>query len=111
MDDALLILHELLCLALFCTVFRRLVVCSDIVRADVRLAFFALGVVACSGMVAPLSFCFAPSPFSSALLAAVCLVEMVTAHHWRAGVPEQFYRPGCAPRMRRATDCTKGFAK
>ena len=104
MADALLILHELLCLALFGTVFRRLVACSDIVRADVRLAFFALGIVACAGMAAPLSFGFLPSPFSVAMLAAVCLVELVTAHHWRSGVPEQFFKPGCAPRMRRATD-------
>lgn len=104
MADFMLLVHEILCVVLFGTVFRRLVVCSCIVRADVRLAFFVLGVVACAGIVAPISFSFVPNPFSVALLIAVCLVEIVTAHHWRSGVPEQLLKPGHVPRMRRESD-------
>lgn len=108
MDDVLLIAHELLCVALFWTVFSKLVACCAKVRIAVRLAFFALGGAACAGMVAPLSWHYVPNAFTLLLLTAVCAVEWITAHYWAAGVPDPFYKPGCAPRRRRAADFLEG---
>lgn len=108
MNDALLIAHELLCVALLWTVFLKLVACSAKVRVAVRLALISLGAAACSGLVAPLSWHFVPDVFTLFLMAAVCAVELVTAHYWAAGVPDPFYKPGCAPRRRRAADFLEG---
>lgn len=100
----ILILHELLCAALFYSVFFRAVKSCEKVRADVRLAFVALGIVACLGMAAPLVWGLVPDLFGLALLGAMTAVQLVTSQHWSAGVPDRFYKPGCAPRRRRASD-------
>lgn len=102
--DAILVSHELLCLALLYSVFCRAEKSCDNVRADVRFAFFVLGMVACAGMVAPLAWGFIPDLFGLCLLAAMTVVQLVTAHHWKAGVPDRFYKPGCVPRARRFGD-------
>lgn len=109
--DTVLIIHELLCLALFYSVFCRAVHSCEKVRTDVRFAFFLLGIVACAGMAAPLTWHFIPDPFTLALLAAMTGVQLVTAHHWAAGVPDRFYKPGCAPRARRSCDTISGGCK
>lgn len=96
--------HELLCIALFYTVFCRAVSTDHTVKADVRLAFVLLGAVACMGMVAPLAWAYEPHPFALALLGAVVLVQVITAHHWAHGVPEQFVKTGFRARRRRSTD-------
>lgn len=103
-QHATLILHESLCAIIFLSVFFRGVKSSEKVRADVRMVFFLLGAVACIGMAAPFVWGLILDPFWLALLAAVAAVEIVTARHWFASVPHQFYRPECAPRLRRATD-------
>lgn len=100
----MVILHELLCAALFYSVFCRAVRTCDRVRVLVRLAFFGLGVVACAGAAAPLVWGMVPTMFGLALLAAITAVQMVTAHYWAAGVPDRFYKPGCTPTNRRSTD-------
>lgn len=102
--SALVVIHEALCVALFYSVFCRAVRSCEKVRADVRFAFFLLGLVACVGMAAPLVWGLVPDLFGLALLAAMSIVQLVTAHHWAAGVPDRFYKPECAPRRRRATD-------
>jgi hypothetical protein len=101
---ATLILHETLCAVIFLSVFFRGVKSSGKVRADVRLAFFLLGAVACIGMAAPLVWGLILEPFWLFLLGAVAAVEIVTSRHWFASVPDQFYRPEHAPRTRRSTD-------
>ena len=101
---ASVVAHEILCIALFYTVFCRSVSTDDRVKADVRFAFFVLGVTACMGMVAPIAWGFEPHPFALALLAAVVLVQVITAHHWAHGVPDQFMRPQFRARRRRSTD-------
>jgi len=100
----MIVIHEALCAALFYSVFCRAVRSSELVRADVRFAFFLLGLVACVGMAAPLVWGLVPDLFGLAALAAMTVVQLVTAHHWSAGVPDRFYKPGCVPRCRRATD-------
>ena len=99
-----LAIHELLCAALFYTVFCRAVKSNADVKTDVRLAFFALGSAAIMGMVAPLAWGHQPSIFDLALLSSVVLVQILTAHHWRDGVPEHFLHPQRRPRNRRRQD-------
>lgn len=86
------IVHELLCIALFFTVFCRAVKTDQTVRTDVRFAFFILGIVSCMGMAAPLAWSHQPDLYQLALLAAVVLVQGVTAHHWQTEVPPQFVK-------------------
>ena len=102
--NALVLAHELLCITLFYTVFCRSVSTDEKVKVDVRFAFFVLGVVACMGMVAPVAWGYEPHPFALALLAAVVIVQVITAHHWAHGVPEKFIKPEHRPTMRRASD-------
>ena len=104
MASSLLLLHEVLCGLLFYTVFFRAVKSCGRVRCDVRVSFFVLGIVACYGMAAPIAWAFVPDLFSLALLAGIALVQMVTTHHWRHGVPDRYYKPGAAPRNRRRSD-------
>jgi hypothetical protein len=94
---AALALHELLCAALFYSVFCRAVQTSAGVKLDVRLAFFALGAVALAGIVAPLALAFVPGGWPLALLSAIVLVQLITARHWRHGVPAVFLAdpPAC----------------
>lgn len=105
---SLVLAHELLCVTLFYTVFCRSVSTDEKVNVDVRFAFFVLGVVACMGMVAPIAWGYEPHPFALGLLAAVVLVQVITAHHWANGVPEHFVKTEFRVRRRRATEKTGG---
>lgn len=100
-----LILHEALCITLFYTVFCRAVKTDNKVKTDVRFAFFVLGTVAIMGMVAPIAWAYRPGVFELSLLAAVAMVQIITAHHWSHGVPDRFIkRQYRGQRRRRATD-------
>lgn len=105
----IVLVHELLCVALFYSVFFRAVQTCEKVRANVRFAFFCLGLVACGGMAAPIAWSFVPDLFSLALLAGVALVQLVTTYYWRNGVPDRFYKPGEGPRNRRRSDGIRGM--
>lgn len=103
------IAHLLLCAALFFTVFCRAVKTDSTIKADVRFAFFVLGMVACMGMAAPLAWAYQPDLMDLALLTAVVLVQAVTAHHWQHEVPPQFVKTEFrTARRRRATDLLDG---
>lgn len=102
----LLVLHEALCAAVWYTVFCRAVRSDHTVRLDVRLSFIALGLASALGMAAPLAWGWQPDWYTLVLLASITLVQGVTAAHWQAGVPDQFIKPECRPRRRRATDLT-----
>lgn len=102
--SSIVLIHELLCVLLFYTVFCRAVKTNERVRSDIRFAFFLLGLVACGGMAAPIAWGFVPDLFSLSLLAGVALVQVVTTYHWRHGVPDRYYLPGAAPRNRRRSD-------
>lgn len=60
-------------------------------QRDVRWAFQGLGVLALMCLAAPF-YGYAPDGFAIALLVWVTILQIVTAHHWRAGVPAQFQR-------------------
>jgi hypothetical protein len=102
---AQIFVHELLCIALFFTVFCRAVKTDATVRADVRFAFFVLGIAACAGIVAPLAWAHQPNAYDLLLLGAVVLVQVITAHHWQHEVPPPFVKTQYRrTRMRRASD-------
>jgi hypothetical protein len=99
------LVHEALCAALFVTVFCRAVKTDATVRADVRFAFFVLGIAACAGIVAPVAWAHQPNTYDLLLLGAVVLVQVITAHHWQHEVPPQFVKTQFRrTRGRRATD-------
>jgi len=102
--DFSILAHETLCAALFYSAFFRAVRSSVKVAIDVRLAFFGMGVVSCIGLVAPLVWEFVPSVFDLLLLAAIVIVQLVTARHWATSVPPHFCRPD---HERRSTDMRK----
>lgn len=99
-----LIAHEVLCAALFYTVFCRSVHLDSRAKTDIRAAFFALGVAALMGMVAPLAWAFEPTGWTIGLLSAILLVQAVTARHWGHGTPDQFLKPKHRPKNRRKQD-------
>lgn len=61
-------------------------------KRDIRWAFTFLGVMSLVAVLAPLLWGYEPDGMSTALLAAMTVVQLVTSHHWRNGVPAQFRR-------------------
>jgi uncharacterized membrane protein len=97
--------HEILCAALFFTMFCRAVKTDSKIKADVRFAFFILGIVSCMGMAAPIAWGYQPTLYEISLLGAVVLVQTITSHHWRQEVPYQFVKTEYRTmRRRRASD-------
>ena len=101
--DIAVLLHELLCVALFYSCFCRAVKSDMRVHLDVRVAFNLLGSAACGGFAAPVMG-YQPHWFGLTLLAAVVYTQWVTAKHWQQGVPDKFIKPEHRPKMRRASD-------
>ncbi|MEN6302469.1 MAG: hypothetical protein ABFD96_07070 [Armatimonadia bacterium] len=101
------VMHVCMCLYLFGSVFVRAVGMSrDVVHADVRLVFWVLAVAALWGLGAPVVAGWSPDAYSLLITLAICAVQHVTGRYWAGQVPEQFCRPECRPRARRATDQT-----
>lgn len=67
------ILHELLCAALFYAAFCRALWAGRSTSIGVRCLIKMIGMVACAGMAAPLAFGYQPDWFSVALLGLVVL--------------------------------------
>ena len=86
-----LLYWELLCLALLYSVFCRLVHTSVSTRLDVRLSIFALGLASLVGLGAPL-YGWEPDLVVLCITVASVAMQLVSARHWRKGVPEQFNR-------------------
>lgn len=101
----LMIVHELMCIYLFGTVFVRAVLMDEYkVHADVRLVFWFSGMAALWGIAAPVVSAWTPSAFSVVVTAAFCAVQCVTGRYWKNRVPDEFCRPGLIQHKRRATD-------
>jgi hypothetical protein len=84
-----LLLWEVLCVALFWSVFCRSVRVDKTTRLDVRLALWAVGLSALAGLAAPF-YGWAPDWVTVGIVAGVVAMQSVMAHHWRDGVPRQF---------------------
>lgn len=82
--------NTVLSAALFYTCFCRLVRTDETTLVLVRGAFMALGAVSICSVVAPFIWGYRPQALGLALLAAFTVMQAVTAHHWRHGVPCQF---------------------
>ncbi len=94
--SAVLIAHELACIALIVTVFCRFVRSDAETSTDVRAVFWLLGIVACLGVPAPLVWGFRPCWWTVAVLASMVAVQAVTAAHWHHGAPRNFQLHGGA---------------
>lgn len=92
--NAAMIAYELLCAALFYTVFCRLTRANNQTRRLVRLAFMVMGTVSAMGMAAPLVWGAHPDWMTVALLASFLMVQIVTSIYWQEGVPIAFRRGG-----------------
>ena len=58
-------------------------------KRDIRWAFTLLGIVSILCIAAPL-YEWRPDAIAVLLAGAIASVQVVTSHHWRAGVPKQF---------------------
>lgn len=87
-----LALFELAALSLFwCCFCRSSFTSKRNTKRDVRWAFTLLGVVAIVCIVAPL-WDYRPDPIAIIVLVAAALVQLVTDHHWRGGLPKAFQK-------------------
>ena len=93
--------HELMCAAVFYTIFARAVRMNQNTRQDVRLALLFLGTVAAIGIAVPLHWTsWRPDCMYLAMLSGITAVQLVTAYHWRDGVPDRFQKPPTGPERR-----------
>lgn len=84
-------IHELLCFALFYSVFCRAVRMNKTTRHGIRVVLTVIGMVAAIGMAVPLQWAnWTPDWFTLALLASITALQLVTAYHWGRGVPDRF---------------------
>ncbi len=96
--------HEMMCALLFYSVFCRAVRMNVTTRQDIRYALLAMGTVAAIGIAVPLHWTnWRPDWYYLAMLASITAVQVVTAYHWREGVPTRFKKPLDGP-DRRTTD-------
>jgi hypothetical protein len=99
-----------LCASLFYTCFCRVVRTNAGTHEPVRLAFVVLASVAVACAIAPFGWlqpCLPAQPpgwTQITLLAAMVLVQALTARYWRDGVPCHFQRPGWEPTQAQGDD-------
>lgn len=86
-----LIIWEVLCLALWWSVFCRSVRTSTTTRLDVRVAIFLVGVGSLLGLGAPL-YEWEPDTITLYIIGSVVIMQVVAAQHWGKGVPEHFVK-------------------
>ena len=105
------VLHEFFCCVLLWSVFCRFTKSDDSLLFSIRLAFFGLGIAACLGITAPVSWGYDPHPVSLVMLGAFAIVQVVTAAHWKDGPPVYFIKPRFGLYRRRRTDSktSEGF--
>ena len=89
----MLITHEALCMALLYSCFCRAVKTNQDTKLPILLTFYVLSCTAVFVTFAPLVLAWQPDAVSLSLLAAITLVQTVTAQHWRYGPPEHFQQP------------------
>ena len=95
MSYALFFIHEALAGALFYTYFCRAINMDKATTSrGVMLAFWMLGIASVVMIAAPVVSSWKPTIPSLVLLLAICIVQIVTARQWMAGLPEQFKAAG-----------------
>jgi hypothetical protein len=94
---------ELLCLALFWSVFCRTVRVDTTTKPDIRVALWAVGTSALVGIAAPI-YGWEPDNVTLIMISAIVVMQSVMAQHWGHGVPNHFIDRKFLPRRRRAGD-------
>jgi len=89
----MLILHELLCAVLLWTCFCRATRTNAQTRRPILLAFYLMSISALWATFAPL-IGWTPDSVSLLLLAAITLVQTVTARFWQQSPPAAFQERG-----------------
>lgn len=92
---------EALCIALFWSVFCRMVKVGKTTKLDVRLALWGVGIASLAGMGAPL-YGWLPDLVTMGIVLAIVIMQAVMAKHWRHGVPLHFVQDAHKPRRRAA---------
>lgn len=90
---------EMLCVALFWSVFCRAVLMDRTTRFDVRLSLVMLGTSALVGAVAPL-YGWSPDWVTLTMVTAITVLQSVMATHWENKVPRHFVKPEHLPKRR-----------
>lgn len=80
-QQVLLVVHELLCVALFISAFCRAVPLSIQTRVEIRLMVLATGMTACVGVILPL-WNWSPGWFSILLLTVWVITQAIMDKHW-----------------------------
>lgn len=84
-----LIFWELLCIALFLSVYDRIIMVNPTTRLEIRLALCGVGLAAIVGLAAPL-YGWVPDLVTLIIVSAIVIMQTVMAELWRNGVPHQF---------------------
>lgn len=88
MNDLLLIVWEVTCLALLWNVFNRSVLTGRDTARDIRLALLLAGLGALLGLAAPL-YGWVPTLVGCMVLGASVFAQLVTGRHWRRFVQDR----------------------
>lgn len=88
-------LLTLVCAALFWTCFCRMTRTSEDTKLVVRLALWAVSLVALAGVMAPWAWGYRAGLLEVSLLTLVLVAQLATAHLWANGVPARCQRGVC----------------
>lgn len=83
------------CAALFWTCFCRMTRTSEDTKLVVRLALWAVSLVALAGVMAPWAWGYRAGLLEVSLLTLVLVAQLATAHKWSNGVPARCQRGFC----------------
>lgn len=100
-----LIVWEVLCVALFWSVFCRSVRTNKTTRLNFRLALLLVGLGSLLGFGAPL-YGWQPDSVTMIIVLSVVCMQVVTAAYWGHGVPERFVDSQFLERNRRSGDAS-----
>jgi len=84
------VIYLVSCAAIFWSAFCRLVLMSGKTQRRVRVVFSLLGGAAGFGVASVLFGGHAPDPIETLMTSAYAVVLVVSAVHWRRGVPTEY---------------------
>lgn len=87
-----IIIHEVLCLALFYGAFCRAVWANKQTQKRMRFVILMTGSVASLGMLAPIAWHYTPDWYALLLLATSVIAQLIASTNWRDGIPHIFQR-------------------
>ena len=85
-----IVIHELLCMAIFYGAFCRAVWANKQTQIQMRFVIVMTGSVASLGMLAPIAWHYDPNWFSLLLLATNVTAQLIASNNWRNGIPHIF---------------------